>query len=316
MIRNIFWLLLAIAVAIALVWRARRRRTARGRAARPAGAPKAVYVLTPGSVRSTAAHVVGGAKAKVADKAGLNRPRSADALVEMIVDTAERKARSCPGGIKDMPDAIHASLSAAQFEYVGKYLAVVRDQAEAGIRRRAAHNGWPAPSTKVTITLDDAQAAPVRVTERFSSPFDPVNGGTMEFTDRQEPAEIVIDGSEPDGPAVQPVLSDWFLTMADGTYRHLELDRWYNIGAAPSNDIVVDDGYVSGCHVGLCATGTVLLIEDGLPQENKPSTNGTTINGIPIQRFTLNANRGAEMKLGPHTVISIGHVHETDRQDA
>ncbi|WP_336882647.1 FHA domain-containing protein [Rhodococcus globerulus] len=305
MTTNIMWLVIAALIVILLVYYRKRKQ---------AEHVPVAYDPEIEAPKNTVTDAIANAKNKFSRSAGLDRPRSSDTVITKVVDTAESAARSCPGGAKDMPSAIHVTMSRPQFEYVGKYLAEIRDHSTSGIRQRAREHGWPTPTTTVTIAVDDELAAPLRISTRFDTPFPQLGRATAKFTD--QPAETVIEPRPSHDENPTPLLSDWQLILPNKTIVRLELNRWYNVGADATNDIVVADNYVSAFHLGLCATATGLTIEDGAAGTNHPSTNGTSVNGIPIQRYSLPALDSATLKLGPHTVITVAYLHQQKRANA
>lgn len=66
------------------------------------------------------------------------------------------------------------------------------------------------------------------------------------------------------------------------------------IGRLPHNDVVIDDGYVSGSHCQIIKgdNGEYTLIDSN-------STNGTYINGV---------RRHGEVRLSPSDIVQVGHT--------
>ena len=217
MTTNIMWLVIAALIVILLVYYRKRKQ---------AEHVPVAYDPEIEAPKNTVTDAIANAKNKFSRSAGLDRPRSSDTVITKVVDTAESAARSCPGGAKDMPSAIHVTMSRPQFEYVGKYLAEIRDHSTSGIRQRAREHGWPTPTTTVTIAVDDELAAPLRISTRFDTPFPQLGRATAKFTD--QPAETVIEPRPSHDENPTPLLSDWQLILPNKTIVRLELNRRCN----------------------------------------------------------------------------------------
>lgn len=95
------------------------------------------------------------------------------------------------------------------------------------------------------------------------------------------------------------------IIMLDGvTLNELTLDQpKFTLGRAPSNDVHLDDGTVSGKHAVFHILGKEVFVED------LDSTNGTLVNGQRVHRRQL--RHGDVLRIGQHELKFVEDTAQT-----
>ena len=246
----------------------------------------------------------------VARERGVRKPMNARALTEKALTMLEREARPRPDAGRDMPDALVIELNADQYSAVGRYISEIENLIMRGARDRALDNGWPEHPLRVAIRLNEYQQRYVRMAVNFEAPGFLTGGGTK----RVAPMDVEEPEVEVPAEATTPVVtSPWALRLGDGRTVNLLEGRWYHIGADETNDLVVDDPYVSGTHVGLLAGPHGLQVEDG--NGNRRSTNGTTVDGTAVTACVIPTGRDSTIvRLGPHVEVTVEYANALERR--
>lgn len=246
----------------------------------------------------------------VAMEQRVRKPMNSRALIEKALTMLEREARPRPDVGRDMPDALVVELNADQYNAVGRYISGIENLITQGARDRALGNGWPVRPLHVAIRLNQYQQRYVRMSVNFEAPDFLTSGGTRRV------APMEINELEVEVPAEAPtpaVTSPWTLRFGDGRAVNLLDGRWYRIGADEANDLVVDDPYVSGTHVGFLASPGGLQIEDG--NGNRRSTNGTVVDGTAVTACVIPTGRDRTIvRLGPHVEVAVEYAKTLERR--
>lgn len=94
----------------------------------------------------------------------------------------------------------------------------------------------------------------------------------------------------------------WTIDVEKGTAYlrglHIDILGPLMVGRSPSADIVIDEPYVSGQHARFTLQGPALVLED------LGSTNGTLVNGYPIE-VPVTLREADEVQIGD-TIMRIG----------